>query len=265
MGLFAQLNFNYTPTGNNEIITFSDETIKQLNAFPILLNDWQANAVADSTTSLYTKNPVANIVNSIISVAGSLDVITNAVLNIETIHTNANTLYFTTAPAFYLHSDRISGVVPPDANTADFPHYETAISTGKFLQYLLYQTDGIINNAPIMGNFTSILIANTLNDQYNTITGYANTINASISTILVGMDTVYTSNLAANTIAEINSNLSNIISTFDTRRTHDENFYNNSLTLIEKYDSMKKFSDIGTTEQNLLKNYLGTDELKNQL
>jgi len=60
------------------------------------------------------------------------------------------------------------------------PHYETATQTGKALISLIYQTDGISNNAPIMGNFTSLFVANDLIVIYNTMSTYANIVNNSV-------------------------------------------------------------------------------------
>jgi hypothetical protein len=50
-----------------------------------------------------------------------------------------------------------------------------------------------------------------------------------------------------------------------TRRTHDENFYINSGSILEEYNELKKFKAPGSSETNIINEYIGTTRLKNNL
>jgi hypothetical protein len=173
---------------------------------------------------------------------------------------------------FLAHTYRISGVVPITANVdaAAKPHLEQAIQVGRALMYLIYQTDGREDNAPMLGSFTSILVANTINDYANVIVSYANTINASITISTSGTPpddiiTIRTSNLnydAVNTIATAANSLNSILTT---RRIHDENFYTKSHQLVNEAKTIRRYASLGSSETILIDNLVGSDKLKSRL
>ena len=172
---------------------------------------------------------------------------------------------------YLAHTYRISGVVPITANVdaAAKPHLEQAMQIGRALMYLVYQTDGREDNAPMLGSFTSILVANTINDYANIVVTYANTINASITitTETVGEDviTTKTSNLsyaAVNSIARTANTLNTL---FLERRVHDENFYTNSNQLVNDAKSIRRYASLGASESSLIDNLVGSDKLKSRL
>ncbi len=172
---------------------------------------------------------------------------------------------------FINHTNRISGVVSITANTdaADKPYLEQAMQIGRALTYLIYQVDGREDNAPMLGSFTSILIANTINDYANVVVTYANTINNSITitTETVGEDVITTkvSNLsyaAVNSIAVVANTLNTL---FLERRVHDENFYTKSNELVDEAKNIRRYSNLGASESSLVDNLIGTDKLKSRL
>jgi hypothetical protein len=163
---------------------------------------------------------------------------------------------------FLAHTDRISGLVEivsdenQELDTSQLPHLDTAMAIGKSLTYIINQSDGIQNNAPIMGSFTSILIEDDLTPLRDAIIDYP--------TLIADSVTGNTSSLTAGQISEILSDLSAISNTLTTRRTHDENFFTNSKEVLADFSKMKKFKDMGQSEKNLTTNYIGTDKLNSK-
>jgi hypothetical protein len=268
--IFQQLGYNYTPSAG-EIIDFDQKVLDTMNSMPELLNPWQYEDMRnnDTATSNYLSNPVVTISTSIRNTCISIESACAGVNNLATVASTANTAH-TSANNFILHTNRISGITPIDANTVLLPHYDTAIGTGKSIMYIIYQSDGIQNNAPIMGSFTSLFIKDDLTVKYNTISGYPTLITNSISTntYLDGEGNTVTelvSNLTNTQISTIISNVSSISNTMSTRRTHDENFYTNSSNVLEQYNQLKKFKAPGSSETNIINDYIGTTRLKNNL
>jgi hypothetical protein len=121
----------------------------------------------------------------------------------------------------------------------------------------------------MLGSFTSILIANTINDYANIVVTYANTINSSITitTETVGENVITTkvSNLsyaAVNSIATVANTLNTL---FLERRVHDESFYTKSNELVSEARSIRRYSNLGVSEDSLVQNFIGTDKLKSRL
>jgi hypothetical protein len=172
---------------------------------------------------------------------------------------------------FINHTNRISGVVPITANTdaADKPHLEQAMQIGRALTYLMYQVDGREDNAPMLGSFTSILTANTINDYANIVVTYANTINSSITitTETVGEDiiTTKTSNLSYAAVNSIAVAVNTLNTLFLESRVHYENFYTKSNEIVSEARSIRRYSNLGVSEDNLVQNLIGTDKLKSRL
>jgi len=274
--IFEQLGYNYTSSGN-DIINFNDEVLNSLSKIPPLLDEWAYDDLKnqDSTVTNYLVNPVALISNTIKSTSQQIMsscIGTNSIVvpELSSIYSAANNVV-NSATSFVLHTDRISGLVQPNEDTADLPHYDLAIGIGKSVMYLVYQSDGVQNNAPIMGSFTSLFIKDELQTEQSIILTYPSIISPSIScsTSTSGEPpetvTVCTSNLSSAIISTIVSKLNSISSLFNIRRTHDENYYTNARNLLEKYEEMKRYKSPGQSENNLFENYIGTDRLKTNL
>jgi hypothetical protein len=131
--------------------------------------------------------------------------------------------------------------------------------------YIVFQSDGVQNNAPIMGSFTSLFIKDDLTVKYNLVTGYPTLIANSITVETIEGEVTTTSNLTPTQISTIVTNVGALGTTMNTRRTHDENFYANCNIILEQYNEMKKFKSPGTSETNIINDYIGTTRLKNNL
>jgi hypothetical protein len=295
--LFDRTGFNFTDTSGT-ITTLPNTAVQQMNTIPSLVpNQWMRDDLINNDTSGYYKNPVGPSCNTIWLSANTLINTTSSVTgsgNLTALWTTINNDFksiagysVTTGDAenppivttqvpgqivqFINHTNRISGVVPITANTdaASKPHLEQAMQIGRALTYIIFQVDGREDNAPMLGSFTSILIANTINDYANIVVTYANTINNSITitTETVGEDVITTkvSNLsyaAVNSIAVAANTLNTL---FLERRIHDENFYTTSNELVNEAKNIRKYENLGASEDSLVQNLIGTDKLKSRI
>jgi hypothetical protein len=295
--LFDRTGFNFTDTSGT-ITTLPNTAIQQLNTAPALVpNQWMRDDLINDDTTGYYVNPVANSCNTIWLSANTLINTTSSVTgsgNLTALWTTINTNFksiagynVTTGDAenppivtthvpgqivqFINHTNRISGVVPITANTdaASKPHLEQAMQIGRALTYVIYQVDGREDNAPMLGSFTSILIANTINDYVNVIVTYANTINNSITitTETVGEDVITTkvSNLSYAAVNSIAATANTLNTLFLERRVHDENFYTKSNELVNEAKNIRRYENLGSSEDNLVQNLIGSDKLKSRL
>jgi len=230
---------------------------------PAFMNSWQTEDVASSNTGGYFKNPVSNDIINIWNVSNTIIGITNIASTPGT-----STIYDVTlqlissANTFIAHTNRLSGMEPVNSDTATLPHYDTAVSIGKMVIYLTSKSDGIQNNAPIIGNFTSLFTANDLISYYSTISPYPQTIINSMGTDESGNSV---SNLTSNQINTILTDITAIKIFMDTKRTSDVNFYNNCQSIVNDFNSVKQFTNMGDTETYLLNNFIGSDKLVSRL
>ena len=248
-----------------------------------MLEPWQAEDLATSNTGGYFVNPCANITtniwttsNTLVSVANNVQGSGNLTGLWTQIHTtlsyisNSSTSN-TQAGDFLEHTNRISGVtsitVSAEQGVANLPHYETATQTGKALVSLIYQTDGVSNNAPIMGNFTSLFVANDLIVIYNTLSTYANIVNNSITTTIdpITFLPINTSNLTYNVVNSIATTANSANSIFYERRVHDEQFFKNSSDLLIDYKKVRGIGNSGQAESYLIENFIGSNKLLSRL
>ena len=296
--LFDKTGFNFNDT-TGIITTLPNTAISQLNSAPSLLpNQWMVDDLVNDDAKGYHVNPVAASCNTIWTSSNTLINITSSLQgsgNLTALWSTINldlkaiagynvttgdaenppivtTKYTGQMEEFLSHTYRISGVVPITANVdaASKPHLEQAMQIGRALMYLVYQTDGREDNAPMLGSFTSILVANTINDYANIVVTYANTINASVSESVGGTppDDIFiirTSNLSYAAVNSIATTANNLITLLRDRRVHDENFYTNSNQLVNDAKSIRRYATLGTSESSLIDNLVGSDKLKFRL
>ena len=280
--LFSRLNYTFTDP-NSVISPLSNDVKRTLNGMPKMLEPWQAEDLATSNTGGYFVNPCANITTNIWTTSNTLVSVANNVQgsgNLTGLWTQIHTTlsYISNSPTgntqagdFLAHTNRISGVTSIDVSTdqgvANLPHYETATQTGKALVSLIYQTDGISNNAPIMGNFTSLFVANDLIVIYNTLSTYANIVNNSITTTIDPLTflSINTSNFTYNVVNSIATTANSANSIFYERRVHDEQFFKNSTDLLTDYKKVRGISKSGQAESYLIENFIGSDKLLSRL
>ena len=235
--LFDRLGYNFVPTQSNTIIEFSEKTISHMNSIPSLLTDWQKQDLANNVVGGYLKNPVANVIGYIRDASNSIsnlikanpgtntNIVTGSTSQISdlfvSISTNTSNIGANTGGNFLAHTNRISGVINVAQSVAQtgngelgqLPHYDTALAIGQVVMYLVYQTDNIQNNAPIMGNFTSILIENELENYNANVQSFYAQINNSITITGSGTEGdpfVRTSNLTLAQTQSIYANTSNL-------------------------------------------------------
>lgn len=296
--LFDRTGYNFNDT-SGLVNTLPNTAINQLNTAPALLpNQWMVNDLVNDDAKGYHVNPLAASCNTIWASSNTLINITSSLQgsgNLTALWSTINldlkaiagynvttgdaenppivtTKYTGQMEEFLAHTYRISGVVPITANVdaASKPHLEQAMQIGRALMYLVYQTDGREDNAPMLGSFTSILIANTINEYANIIVSYANTINASITESVGGtppddLFIIRTSNLSYATVNTIASTANSLITLVRDRRVHDENFYTNSNQLVNDAKSIRRYASLGTSESSLIDNLVGSDKLKSRL
>ena len=280
--LFSRLNYTFTDP-NSVISPLSNNVKRTLDGMPKMLEPWQAEDLATSNTGGYFVNPCANITtniwttsNTLVSVANNVQGSGNLTGLWTQIHTTLSYISNsstgnTQAGDFLAHTNRISGVtsidVSADQGVANLPHYETATQTGKALVSLIYQTDGVSNNAPIMGNFTSLFVANDLIVIYNTLSTYANIVNNSITTTIdpITFLPINTSNLTYNVVNSIATTANSANSIFYERRVHDEQFFKNSSDLLIDYKKVRGIGNSGQAESYLIENFIGSNKLLSRL
>jgi len=279
-GVFARLGYNFDDP-NETIQVFSDKTKAQLNAVPALLDSWAGKDLATSNVSGYYKNPLAtdvqtisNSANSIVSLVTAANGLQGLTGTITTLFANiANTNLATVCQSYKLHTDRLSGVRNFDddvgANTSAIytsPYKDPAIGYGKSAMYIVNQTDGIVNTAPILGSFTSLFVGPQINANSSIISTYYNIINYSITvTTDGGGNTVHTSNLSLSVVTTIDSQLANTTIFLANRENHDKNYYANLKAVSEDYQELRKLQNLGESESTLIEDFIGTDKLLSRL
>jgi len=270
-GVYATLGYNFNDP-NGDVIQLSANTVEHLNSMPAFIESWQAQDIANGTVGGYYQNPVAANTNIIITSAGSIVSIydsANGIIGLETIYTEANTLQLT-ATNFLEHTDRISGVTPFVGQDVENPYYDTAMGIGKTALYITNQTDNITNTSPILGSFTSILIGPQVGQSASQIQNYVILIQNSLNTEET-MDeggntiTTTTSNLTPSQISDIETGLLNTNALLYDRQTGDVTYYTNLRAFVDKYNTTKKFTNMGETETYLVNNFVGTDKIKERI
>ena len=279
-GVFARLGYNFDDP-NETIQVFSDKTKAQLNAVPALLDSWAGKDLATSNVSGYYKNPLATDVqtisdsaNSIVSLVTAANGLLGLTGTITTLFANiAITNLATVCQSYKLHTDRLSGVRNFDddvgANTSAIytsPYKDPAIGYGKSAMYIVNQTDGIVNTAPILGSFTSLFVGPQINANSSIISTYYNIINYSITvTTDGGGNTIHTSNLSQTVVTTIDSQLANTTIFLANRENHDKNYYANLKVVSEDYQELRKLQNLGESESTLIEDFIGTDKLLSRL
>lgn len=258
-GIFDKLGFPASLSANT--ITYSNSTIKTLNSVPALLTSWQMQDIADSNTSGYFINPANSAISTINTQFHLISTISVGVDGLSGILSASNNfIQSNNIVDFQEHTDRLSNVKDPSVD-ADLPHYHTAISAAKVLSYLLYQSDGISNNAVFIGNFGSIVT-------YNTVVNYATTVTN--DRILIQNSIVYDmsgnySTLTTEQKTAITDNIAALNTFIYTTMTNDKNFYANCRNIISQYSTTREFNVLGDSQSYLINNFIGSPKLLSRL
>lgn len=258
-GIFDKLGFPSSLSANT--ITYSNSTIKTLNSIPALLTDWQMEDIATGNANGYFINPANSSINTINTQFHLISTISIDVDGLENILLASNNVIQSNNITDFLdHTDRLSNVKDPSVD-ADLPHYQTATSAGKILSYLLYQSDGISNNAVFIGNFGSVVT-------YNTVVNYATTITN--DRILIQNSIVYDmsgnySTLTTEQKTAITSNITSMNNFIYTTMTNDKNFYANCKSIISEFNTLRQLNGMGESQNYLINNFIGSPKLLSRL
>lgn len=265
-GVYATLGYNFDDP-NKDITNFSANSQAHLSTMPAFISAWQAQDIINDDVGGYFQNPTSEYVNTIINTANSFVTLyqsSNGISGLETLYASANSLV-STAKSFLSHTDRLSGVTPWDGDNT-VPYYQSALNYGKTAVYITNQTDGIINTSPVLGSFTSILVVPQIQANANTILS-SNTIifNSIGSGLDANSNTVFTSNLSSSQISQIISNYSNTNILLSGRQNADVTYFTNLKDFVSKFNTVKQFSNLGETGEELITKFIGTEKLKTNL
>jgi len=284
--IYGRLGFDSTnPIANAAVQNYDANVNSQLALIPTWLNEWQTKDVAEANTSGYFQNPLVstlsnvyvvantmmNMVGNNVPITGSTTTITNLLANTMnnaySIGYSNTQLSITSEYDNFLYiTNRLSNVVDMDSNT-NVPHYETAIGTGKMMAYITNQSDGIQNNSPMIGCFTSLYTQDTLDSLVaNTnplLVILKNSINHTV--IASPYSESYTSNISLSNAQSLDTNMSGILNTMKRSRTSDTSFYQNSRAVLSDYTKATQFNSIGQTENQLIQERIGTPKLLSRL
>jgi hypothetical protein len=270
MSIYGRLGFNSTdPTTNATVTTDSSAVANNLAFMPQLLNAWQTQDVATSNTGGYFVNPVSTVTSTISSTMSTINTATIGINVQSTISStvtqalrdlgNTAATAVSSAANYLYVTNRESNVVDIGTDITTV-HYKMAIGYGKILTYITYQSDRVQNNSPMMGNFTSITLGNTLNTLSNTLTTQQIALSSSI--------TMGSPNTSSYTLAQTQA-LQNTVSSINTLMTfypaQDNAFFAASAAVISDYSAVAHLSELGATETLLVNTYIGTDKLKTRL
>ena len=274
-GVYATLGYSFSDP-NNKVQTFSANTQANLNIFPPIINEWQAKDIRNNDVGGYFQNPVSSYVNTIMTVSDTIYQTINTATSssgidsgtglpipasyggpsLSAVMSAANNVTVA-ANNYMFHTNKVSGVTPIDGkdDLEINPYYQTATTFGKHVIYITNQTDGIVDNSPILGSMSSILVGPQLQNYANTVTLDLAKINGIITA----------NNDPTGSIAGILSDLNEMQAYMVARQTSDVTFFGNVKKLVNKFTQLSSFKDAGETEKYLLNNVVGTDKIKSRI
>ena len=264
MSVFGRLNYNFDSAkfgANNEL---TDGQKLSLN-YPSPLYTWQASDLSGSSVTNYFQNPhsanltlMTSYTNQLLTYSNTQSITYNvAPIEANTLYALANNLLIEIS-SFTDHTNRMSGVTE-STNKLTTPDYQIAMSIGRQVLQICNQVDGVQNNAPILGNFTSLAVVQDVSNSVIQLSSSATTLNASI-----GSNT-YT-NISRASMNTIIASAQTAFDLLNSRRVGDTTFYTNSISLIQDYNTILQFSNLGVNSSYLIKDLnIGTTKLQNYL
>ena len=263
--VFGRLQYNFDATKFGDALTLSDAAIETINSSPVTITQWQETDIADDVVSRsrYFKNPTINVCNQIISnlTLLSVDANTANLSNVEIAANNAILEMY----RFISHSSNISGVNKLADTDGTIPMYETAMGVGDSMLRLTNKTDSVENTSPVLGMLTSLFIGPELTSNSNILYSDRLALNASLQSVVVGMQTIIRSNLSSSRIATIATDIATANNMVYTRRIHDWTMFSNGRDVLADYSFLNQFNMMGNTKTYLVNNYIGTSYLTQQL
>ena len=279
--VYERLNFSFDTGKFGDSINLSEGTKSYLNTAPVKLETWQKSDLANGriVKTDYFKNPMINVTARL---SDNVNVMNQIVQTIDTFDNGSGTAMKANLTNLIIeirnylsHTSNISGVTEARANVSEtsnvithFPDYDKAVSAGEQILMLTNATDGVANTVPLLGNFTSLFISDDITANANNIINDLVTVRNSIRIEVIGGETPTSSNisnLSANLITTITSNVVAANTLLSTRRLHDWNFYRNSLNILDDYNKINSLGRVGNTQKYLINNLVGTDKYKNNV
>jgi len=267
MSVFGRLNYNFDSAkfgANNEL---TDGQKLSLN-YPSPLYTWQASDLSGSSVANYFQNPhsanltlMTSYTNYLLTYSNTQSVTYNvAPIEANTLNALANNLLIEIS-SFTDHTNRMSGATE-STNKLTTPDYQIAMSIGRQVLQICNQVDGIQNNAPILGNFTSLAVVQDVSNSVIQLLSSKTTLNASLS--IVGSNTY--SDISRASMNTIIASAQTAFDLLNSRRVGDTTFYTNSISLIQDYNTILQFSNLGVNSSYLIKDLnIGTTKLQNYL
>lgn len=262
-----RLNSNFDSNKFGTDKNLSDKAKNYLNAAPISIATWAKNDLANGSISKtdYFQNPVISTISSITSNVNSIiSVCVNDPANTFSLATseaqdlaNSSNTLISELLEFTKHTNRISGVSPPSANTEEEalkPNYISCVSVGSVVLTITANTDGVSDATPILNNFTSLYIETELQANNSTI--------GNIKTTLTETDT---NTLTPIQLQGFRNQINTAYNLIYSRRTSDENYFYASQQIVEDFQFLNSLQSAGSTERNLINSKIGTTRLKNNL
>lgn len=267
-GLFHSFNYNFDDP-NGYIKELSQDTVEHLESMPPFITPWQAEDIANNDFEGYYQNPMQSVTLTILVNANAIYIAANTgngVINMANVKTAASEL-ISNAQSFLSHTNRLSGIDAWTGTDTVNPYMEQAMNLGRTAMYITYQTDGVSNNAPILGSFCSLMIEPQLSANNNILTIYkSNVVNSISSSFDIALqETVHTSNLTGTQISTIVTHINNLKNYMRNRQIGDIDYYSNVKYFVDAYNKTKKLNNLGETERYLVQNFIGTDKAKTRI
>jgi hypothetical protein len=267
-GLWQTFGYNFDDP-NGHIQELSLDTQEHMNSMPAFVEEWQVQDIKNNDFGGYYKNPIQSVVVSIELTANLIYAAANTangVTNMANVRSSALALA-NSARYMLAHTNRISGVTPFDGTDTNNPYLDMVLGGGRTAMYITYQTDGVVNNAPIMGSLTSLLIEPQLSANSNILITYkSNVVNSIVLTANVDTGIINaTSNMSGTLITTINTHMTNLTDYMNLRRTSDINFYIQVKNFIDGYNKTKKLTNLGETGNYLMNDLIGTEKAKSRI
>lgn len=264
--IYSRLGYNFDSTLMGTDVNIAPGANNYLNNSSLQLSQWQVNDIANASASGYYQNPYTSTLSSLTITLTNMAISCNTSnITFDTASTQADVLYTTinntldSIASFQTHTNYISGV-QKSSDVSLYPDLNSGLSVGRQVLALTNKSDGVQNNTPVLGNFTSLYIQDQVNSLYATVT--------KDSTILLNsiyvLDGNNASNISVSAINTIITDVSSLQNLLDTRRTSDISFYQNSLAVVRDYQTVSVFSNIGATQNSLI-NIVGSSKLKTSI
>lgn len=272
--IYEKLGFDKT-VNYGDTLNLADSSVRYVQNQNPKLDNWMVKDIVSDTPVQYYKNPLKESLDLIISYLTSLQTYSDQTQYQFNYDIQQNALHENVADAltktqdFYDHTDCISGVKSvKDLNKPNGtftqgkqrPELNNALMIGHEMLVLTNSVDNIKDNSPMLGCFSSLYIKDQLDNYVNSINDFLNELEKSITKytreITLGKDPIIQFNMQT---------LANYVSLITNRMNSDINFYNNSLNIYQKYQSVRRFKSMGSLHKKLINELIGTDHLKSNI